>query len=199
MLIPVSGVQGSGKTTVINTLSEQGFLTPYKPSSKSIARTIMEDWGVTLAQINADKELQKKFQDENIQRKYKLELGFYGIPQRVYFVERSFADLFAYALIVLGMHNEDSKWLNEYYEKCMEYQQIYSHVFFLKVGYYIDLMHDGVRGSNMHYIHLVDMVTHDITKQITLGNRITTIDSPSMDQRVMIIKNFARSINHERN
>lgn len=191
MLQAISGCQGSGKTTIINTLKEQGFLNIPQPTGKSIARTIMEEWGVTLPEINSDKELQKRFQDENIIRKFNLESGLYLDTPNVYFVERSFADLFAYALIVLGMHNEDSKWLNEYYEKCMEYQQIYSHVFFLKVGYYIDLMHDGIRGSNMHYIHLVDLITHDITRQITPGNKITIIDSPSMDQRISIIKNFS--------
>ena len=65
MLFAISGSQGSGKTTVINELKNRGFPVVERKTSRSI----LEEWGVTLSDVNNDRPLTVKFQDEILKRK----------------------------------------------------------------------------------------------------------------------------------
>ncbi|KKM48142.1 hypothetical protein LCGC14_1557930 [marine sediment metagenome] len=163
MLFAISGSQGSGKTTVINALKKEGFPVVERKTSRSI----MDEWGVTLSEINNDRPLTIKFQDEIIERKFNDEKKTRS-PGEIWFTERTYADFFTYALIAIGKDNEYSDWLNRYYEKCKEYQRTFTHNFYLDGGL-LDLEHDGVRGSNKHYARMVDIVMKDVTKQMSAG------------------------------
>ena len=188
MLFAISGSQGSGKTTVINALKEKGFPVIERKTSRSI----MDEWNVTLSEINNDRPLTIKFQDEIIQRKFNDEKKTRS-PGEIWFTERTYADFFTYALIAIGKDNEYSGWLNSYYEKCKEYQRTFTHNFYLDGGL-LDLEHDGVRGSNMHYARMVDIVMKDVTKQMSsehdlitckrIGPDTNTIKSKDINYRV---------------
>ena len=192
MLFAISGSQGSGKTTVINELKERGFPVVERKTSRSI----MDEWGVTLSEINNDRPLTVKFQDEIIERKFNDEKEAVRSPSEIWFTERTYADFFTYALIAIGKDNEYSDWLNSYYEKCKEYQTTFKHNFYLEGGL-IDLEHDGVRGSNIHYARMVDLVMKDVTKQMytafdsetfePVGPDTNTIKSKDIDVRVDFI------------
>jgi hypothetical protein len=191
MLVAISGSQGSGKTTVLSKLEEAGFPIIKRKTSRSL----LDEWGVTLDDVLKDPELTVKFQDEIIERKYKDEREEYldtqsrrrcQDPVRIWFTERTYADAFVYALIYLGKNNEHSQWINEYYSKCENYSQTYDYVFYLKAGHF-SIEHDGVRGSNQHYGRMVDITLMDVTKQMVLPNRISTIETPNLGQRVSTI------------
>ena len=127
----------------------------------------MDEWNVTLSEINNDRPLTVKFQDEIIERKFNDEKeAANNSPGEIWFTERTYADFFTYALIAIGKDNEYSDWLNDYYKKCKEYQTTFKHNFYLEGGL-IDLEHDGVRGSNKHYARMVDLVMKDVTKQMS--------------------------------
>ena len=189
MLFAISGSQGSGKTTVINALKDKGFPIVERKTSRSI----MDEWGVTLSEINNDRPLTIKFQDEIIERKFDDEKEAVRSPSEIWFTERTYADFFTYALIAIGKDNEYSGWLNSYYVKCNEYQTTFKHNFYLDGGL-IELEHDGVRGSNTHYAHMVDIVMKDITKQMHsqfdsttfehIGPNTHSIRSTDIDVRV---------------
>lgn len=181
MLVAVSGSQGSGKSTILGKLKEQGF----NIIERKTSRSILNDWGVTLQQVNNDRELTLKFQDEIITRK--------AIDERhaidsneLWFTERTYADLFTYALISLGKDNENSEWLNDYYSKCMGYQQSYHHVYYLTAGWF-NIEHDGVRGSNHHYSRMADLAMREYTEQLSIPSRLSVVKTPDLKERVDLI------------
>jgi hypothetical protein len=191
MLIAISGSQGSGKTTIINELKKQQIqygngevLIPGTVERKT-SRSILSDWNVTLQEVNNNPELTLKFQNEIIQRKYNDEQAAVDSPL-LYYTERTYADLFVYALISLGKDNTYSDWLNEYYKQCMLFQQSYEHIYYLKAGYF-NVVGDGIRGDGKHYSRMVDLVMLDYTKQMSRRSKIDVIQTPDIEERVAII------------
>ena len=181
MLVAISGSQGSGKSTILAALEAKGR----KCTSRKTSRSILTDWGVTLQDINSTFDLTVKFQDEIIKRKFQDEKHALQSPD-VWFTERTYADLFTYALVTLGKDNRYTDYLREYYTKCMRLQQTYDLVYYLKAGHFT-IENDGVRGAGEHYSRMVDLVMSDFTEQMTHSNVLTKIDTPSLDQRIAII------------
>lgn len=187
MLAAVSGSQGAGKSTIINELLELG----YPVIQRKTSRSILSDWDVTLDDINNDAELTMKFQDEILKRKYMDEKeGFES--KSIIFTERTYADLFTYALVSLGKNNRFDDWLNEYYYKCMKFQQSYDMVFYLTAGHFT-VVSDGVRGANRHYSSMVDLTMREFTQQMTPGHRLNIISTPVLRERTTIIDIQAKS------
>jgi len=165
MLVAISGSQGSGKSTVLNELENRG----YNVVTRKTSRSIMSDWGVTLQEVNNDHDLTIKFQDEILKRKCADEdVAFHGVSgkigsaKQVWFTERTYADLFTYALITLGKENQYSDYIDSYFETCKHHQQNYSHVFYIESGIF-DVEHDGVRGSNQYYSVMADLSMQKFT------------------------------------
>jgi energy-coupling factor transporter ATP-binding protein EcfA2 len=188
MLVAISGSQGSGKSTVLAALKATGFTTIDRKTSRSI----LSDWNVTLQDVNNDHDLTLKFQQEIIKRKHQDELIAKQTPG-LYFTERTYADLFTYALISLGRENTLTDWLDKYYINCMQLQQSYDLVYYLRAGHFTP-EHDGVRGSNAHYSRMVDLTMVDITQQMTHQSVLNIIDTPILDQRIAIIKSHTAGI-----
>ena len=176
-LIAIAGSQGTGKSTLIDQL-------PYKKIERKTSRSILADWGVTLSEVNNNRPLTIKFQDEVLKRKQEDEAVAVSSFD-VYVTERTFADLFVYALVAIGKDNECSDWLNEYYERCKQAQQRYTGVFFLEGGHFKPV-DDGVRAVNQHYSWMVDAAMKEYTSRMTdIGyNSITT---PHIHTRVDIV------------
>lgn len=181
MLVAVSGSQGSGKSTIISKIQELG----YETIERKTSRSILSDWGVTLQEVNNDAELTLRFQEEISKRKFEDE-SMAAISDRLVFTERTHADLFTYALVSLGKDNEHSDWLNKYYKQCMRYNQSYAAVFYLRAGHF-NIVHDGTRGSNVHYSRMVDLTMLDITQQMVHTSKLTVVETPDLEQRVNII------------
>lgn len=180
MLYAISGSQGSGKSTVLRELQSAG----QQVITRKTARSILDDWGVTLQEVNRNLELTVKYQDELLTRKRDDEV--IGLCDSIYYTERTYADLFSYALFTLGKHNDYSDWLNTYHTKCMKYQQMYAGVFYLKAGYFPP-KHDGVRGSNHHYSRMADTTMLDVTTTMTRPDRLVVVDTGCLQQRVSSI------------
>lgn len=161
MLFAISGSQGSGKSTVIEALEERGFPIVKRKTSRSI----LDEWGVTLSEVNNDRPLTIKFQDEILKRKFEDERPAALDAGRVYFTERTYADLFTYAVVAIGKDNEYSDWLNDYYQRCKQYQGTYTHIFYLPAGRF-EVETDGVRGSNPHYSRLIDLAMYNVTEKM---------------------------------
>lgn len=179
MLISVSGSQGSGKSTVLADLQERFG---YKTVERKTSRSILSDWGVTLDQVNSDHELTVKFQSEIIKRKYEDEQAALDqYPNEIILTERTYADLFTYALVSLGKHNQYSLWLNVYYDQCKKLQDTYEAIFYLKSGLF-DVVHDGVRGSNLHYSRMVDLTMWDLTENMSCN--VWPIDIADRNERI---------------
>lgn len=181
MLIAVSGSQGSGKSTIIKQLSDLGHNTVGRKTSRSI----LQEWGVSLAEVNDNPELTMKFQEEISNRKYADEAHAIDSDD-LWFTERTHADLCTYALVSLGKDNKYSLWLNEYYTMCMKYNQAYTGVYYLRAGHF-NIEDDGTRGSGIHYSRMVDLVMLDTTQQMVQAGKLTVVDTPDLSQRVSLI------------
>lgn len=174
-------------TTILKRVKEMGFSTIGRKTSRSI----LADWGVTLEEVNNNSELTTKFQAEITNRKYQDELNAIRSSE-LFFTERTHADLFTYALVSLGKDNKYSEWLNEYYKTCMEYNQSYDQVYYLRAGHF-NVVHDGTRGSLQHYSRMVDLTMLDITTQMIHHSRLSIIETPDIEQRVSIITTQAKN------
>ena len=130
MLFAISGSQGSGKSTIIEQLKQAG----YPIVERKTSRSIMDEWGVTLSEVNNDRDLTVKFQDEILKRKIQDEKKAAEDVSRIWFTERTYADLFTYALIAIGKDNEYSDWVDGYFDRCASSQQTYNANFYLPSG-----------------------------------------------------------------
>lgn len=190
MLISISGTQGSGKTTILNEIKRLG----YNVIERKTSRSILADWAVTLDQVYNDRELSIKFQNELLARKMADELDAISSEQ-LWFTERSYADVFAYALITNGWANGASDWLDQYYLECKSANKMYGTVFFVK-PFQLDQNQeaDGVRGINKHYGRLVDTTIYNTLQRMSYDEahfrsnfELKEIESPHIEERVRLI------------
>lgn len=181
MLVAISGSQGSGKSTILTEIKDMG----HNVIERKTSRSILAEWGVSLKEVNDDPRLTLRFQEEITDRKFDDELQAVKSDE-LWFTERTHADLFAYALVSLGKDNEHSSWLDDYYITCMKHNQYYDAVYYLRAGQF-NVVHDGTRGSNMHYSRMVDLTMLDITSQMVHNSKLTIIETPDLTQRVNII------------
>lgn len=182
MLIAISGSQGSGKSTVVSELKARGYNTIERKTSRSI----LSDWGVTLEQVNNDHDLTISFQEEIITRKYQDEMEGRDSSE-YYFTERSYADLFTYAVVSLGKDNKYSNWLDSYYNRCRGSQHSYEEVFYL-IGGMFPVVHDGVRGSNTHYSRMVDVSMMHFSEMMSTEGNMHLIGIGELNERIKIIE-----------
>lgn len=188
-LVAIAGSQSCGKTTLLNKLEERGF----PIITRKTSRSILSEWNVSLQQVNNDPTLTKQFQEEIIKRKADDERHATKKGSHLWFTERTFADLFTYAVVALGKDNNYSEWLNDYYRQCMVYNQSYDLVYYLKAGHFVP-EHDGTRGSNVHYSRMVDLTMLDFTQQLTHGSKLTLVDTPDLQQRLTIIAEQSKAL-----
>lgn len=187
-LVAIAGSQGSGKTTIMSRLQQEGYQTIERKTSRSI----LSEWNVSLQQVNNNPELTVAFQEEIIKRKYQDEINA-ARSNNLWFTERTFADLFTYTVVSLGKDNNFSQWINQYYQSCTRYNQIYSLVYYLKAGHFTP-EHDGVRGSNIHYSRMVDLTMLEFTQQMIHNSKLYVIDTPDLEQRQTIIQEQSRAL-----
>jgi hypothetical protein len=185
MLISIAGSQGVGKSTCMAALSST-----YPCVERKTSRSILSDWQVTLQEVNSKPELTIKFQEEILKRKIEDEIHAveqYGLDEPI-LTERSFADLFVYALVALGSNNNYNSWINDYHDRCMKAQKEYSAVFFLKAGHF-QPVNDGVRGINRHYSNMVDTTLHLYTSSWS-ADSYYQIDTADQQMRTNHITNI---------
>jgi len=184
MLISIAGSQGSGKSTVLNELSKAG----YTLVERKTARSIITEWGVTLDAINKDQDLKMAFQMELVDRKFKDEIEF-AYADELYFTERSFADLFTYALIAFGQYNQYDSWIDSYYKTCKDACVNYSQVYYLEPCFSHNIENDGVRSVNEHYSRMVDVVMLDVTRAMVPADNLNIVEGADLDDRVSQVVN----------
>lgn len=181
MLISISGAQGQGKTSVLNSLAELGYIVIPKKTSRSI----LADWGMTLHDVNKDHRLTHKFQEEIMVRQQRKDLTLLK-SDVINFTERSYADIFSYALNILGAFNEYDEWMNDYYRRCKEYQQSYDCVIYLSGRPDYKPENDGVRSINTQFAKMMDLVIKHYVDDFNNGN-VLHVNTPNHQERVAVI------------
>lgn len=184
-IVGVSGSQGQGKSTTIKGVVEKSDIVRYL--DVQTARETLNDWGYSLAEVNAYMPLKIKFQDELYERHCDALNQVFGEDEReVFLVERTFADIFNYALVSVGPFNDYSEWLSGYFRKCMEAQEKYFNKVVLLSGRNYVPENDGVRSVNQHFSNLTNYVIHYYTRVFFMqrSEDVIIINDPDLDARV---------------
>lgn len=187
MLVAISGASGSGKSSVLKKLSNLGFPVVERKTSRSI----LTDWNVTLEEVNTSTELCIKFQFEMLERKFKDDLATHekwvkeNGPNVIVFTERTFADLFAYMVCVLGSRSSCSDFIDTYHKKCMAYQYIYDRIALIRNGMFAPVV-DSVRPTNEHFEKLMGLYLPEVTREMST-QPIIDVSARSIDSRTNII------------
>lgn len=183
-VVTISGSQGQGKSTVLNSIAAMG----YSVVERKTSRSILAEWGFTLDEVNRYPPLTRAFQDEVLRRhcdsmKPLLE------DNQVHFMERSFADIFTYAMFAIGSFNEFNGFMEDYYGRCLEAQGKFQRVFHLTGRTFVP-QEDGVRSTSRFFGGAVDREILTCLKQmeIELGkDQLVSIGVADNDDRVQAI------------
>lgn len=181
MLFAVTGPGGSGKSTTIDYLTKQYG---YNTIERKTSRSILSDWGVTIAEVNSDPDLTCKFQLEILARKIYDEQEAVTSDQ-IWITERTTADLFTYAIYSLGRLHMFDEFIDEYYDKCRSAMDRYTGIIYLRGGQF-PVVDDGVRTANAHYTKMTDQSMWELTQRWA-PNRVVTITGQEGDWRYPII------------
>jgi hypothetical protein len=194
MIVGFSASQGQGKSTVLSSLTESG----YKVLGAQTSRNILKEWGLSLAEIDEEPKLREKFQEEIISRHFNTIAPFLEGPE-IYLVERTFADIFTYALLSMGSYNEYNSWMNDYFSRCAEYQANFSKVFFITGLEKSKLEDDGVRSINEHFSTVVEnTIRHYLTEMSSQNlTQVIDVNTPSHSARLEIIFNKLDELKYE--
>lgn len=191
MLVAIAGSQGSGKSTLLANLKDDNT----HQVTRKTSRSILSDWGVSLAEVNSDCQLTIKFQDEILKRKLNDDRATHrdatnqsSWTNPIVYTERTPIDLLVYATVALGSDNDYDQWLTSYARTCIEATvQYYSHVFYLMGGLFT-VQSDGVRGHNKYYSQMVDAAMLSFYKTHVPYEQLTIIATADIDTRVNLIR-----------
>ena len=191
MILGISASQGQGKSTVLSSLKEEG----YEVIRSQTSRQILQEWGISLSDVDNNPKLRQKFQEEIIDKHYAVLKGHVECDE-VFFIERTFADIFSYTLLSMGVYNEYSEWLNCYYNRCVEYQKLFSKIFFLTGLNFNKVEYDGVRSVNSHFSSVVETTIKSYLLKMENDNgiyqngQVVIVNSPIHEDRLEMIKSF---------
>lgn len=150
MIYTISGSQGQGKSTVLNTLAASG----YSVVERKTSRSILQEMGMTLSEVNAYNPLTRYFQEQVLLRHMESMKPLMDSPG-IHFMERSFADIFVYSNISVGPFNVHNAWHDDYYNRCLEAQSYFKSIYYLTGRTFVP-QEDGVRSTNAHFAGMVD-------------------------------------------
>lgn len=149
-VVTLSGSQGQGKSTVLASIAAAG----YSVVERKTSRSILADWGLTLNEVNKYPPLTRVFQEEVLERHLETMKPLLD-DGKVHFMERSFSDIFTYAVLAIGSFNEYNAWMEDYWEKCLEAQAQYYKVFHLTGRTFVP-QEDGVRSTSRFFGNVTD-------------------------------------------
>lgn len=180
----ISGSQGQGKSTVLNTIASRG----YSVVERKTSRSILKELGMTLAEVNAHHPLTRYFQEEVLNRHMESMKPLMDSPG-LHFMERSFADIFVYSNVSVGPFNQHNGWHEEYYGRCLEAQSCFSAIYHLTGRTFVP-QEDGVRSTNPHFGGMVDREIYHYLKKMDeeIGrNQLVSIALSDNEERVWTI------------
>lgn len=164
-VIAISGAQGAGKSTLLEELKNRGY---YVDGFK-VSRSVQEQLGfTTLSDATSTLTTSLGFQEKVFEAKFRHDRELQKLGHEFVFVERSFADIYAYSLQWIkkhiGSHLNQSNvmsWILRFGTQCTEAQKLcYNGCILLPYMEHIVWQEDARRADKQS----VDEVYSEITK-----------------------------------
>lgn len=191
IVVAISGSQGTGKSTLINEISKRRSVDHIV--SRKTSRSLLNEWNVTLNEVNSNPLLAMKFQDAILDRKLQDDFSCDEEKYRIVLTERTPVDLFVYTLINLGKYNEYDQWLDAYYNKCVDAVRHYDYIFCLPNNKF-KIEEDGIRGLNRHYSDMVTELMDMYHDKMVTPWQWSYIDSIHVEDRADEFSNVLREL-----
>lgn len=160
MIICLTGTQGQGKTYLLNQLKEKGHNVRFNTT----AREVLAEHHITLEEVYTNPNLSINFQDEILNRQIAYDAKLCEAAE-IYVSERSYIDIFVYALMAVGRLNKYESWLQDYYDKCLDAQSKCGGIIYI-YGRKFTPKNDGVRSTSKLFADSVDVVMDHHLKQL---------------------------------
>ncbi len=156
--IAFTGSEGSGKTTLINSLAD--ILKVEK--TVNVVRDAIKDMGLEKPPaFGTDKKLTMEFQSWLLQKRAIME-KFLLQP---FLADRSSVDMFAYTLSHLAREDDMQDFLDSFYQKCIDYaKSMYEFHFFVPSGR-IPMVADGLRNTQVNNARLMHFIMLGILQE----------------------------------
>ena len=190
MIIAISGTQGQGKTFILKHLEDIGYNVLYNTT----ARDTLNIMDMTLTEVYSMPDAAQEFQNKILETQSKINIK-HANSDTILFTERSFADIFTYAMFALGNINTYDKWLAEYYEKCVTLQKQYNSIIFLSGREFIP-EDDGVRSTNAEFGKCVDIIAEHYASNMSKKSGVpyNHISLPEVNDRISSIQRIIGDI-----
>lgn len=194
MIIGITASQGQGKSTLINEFCKTYNIG--ESANIQTARELLKEYGLSLNEVNKFHDIKRQFQDELLEKHYRALVNLKDQSQdKIVFVERTFIDIFIYALVSLGPLNDYSDWLNEYYESCKKAQnECFDGIIKLTGRENANIEDDGVRSTNKHFSRMVDGLIKMYFDEFSKSEDIIVMDInvSSLEYRIQILHDLLR-------
>jgi hypothetical protein len=151
-IIGVSGAHCTGKTSTLEAIAKRQSRDPYiVVDDFKASRTVLKELKCTLEQATSTPETMEVYQrlvlDTKLHRDlFTLRNCVHSSAKANFLVDRSPADLNAYAQLWSVKTNHDIAFGADYYGKCREYIAHYDAIIFFPIGVF-DFVDDGVRAK----------------------------------------------------
>jgi hypothetical protein len=166
----VSGAQCTGKSTLLDSLSKV-----YHVDDLKVARWAISEIGKPLYEINQDVDLTIHFQEKILAKKIENDSKLRELTDTTVFVERCFADIYAYAETWSAhfkhqrQKDKYDKWLKTFHQQCLSWMSLYDGVIFIPSGKF-DHVDDGVRAKADTQDEISNSIRSMITRHWGLAN-----------------------------
>ena len=193
MIIGISGSQGQGKTTLADGLVRND--SSFEIIGTNLARSTMYHMDLTLDDINTNHYIKRNFQNKLLNRMKLLYTDEHIMSEKKYILDRTYLDLFVYTLIGLGYYNEHNNFVDDYYNKCIEYHKDIAMTYILS-GRELKVENDGIRGYNQHYSVMVSDLMEKFSAKM-IKNFYCILRLENKEDKISAILTYLKVLNEQ--
>lgn len=188
-LIGFSGAHCTGKSATIEHLKTKNVLGLHIDEFK-VSRTVLAEMNTTLEEATKTPGSTKEYQNRVLQ--YKLQHDAHSLkgrscePNTTFLVDRTAADVYAYARLWALKTGDTSDWISWYERQCISVLQLYDLVYLFPPGKF-DFIDDGVRAKAADQVKISEFIHEFISEH---ARNFHIIESTTIADRAIEVLDF---------